>query len=397
MSDLEPILPAAPAEIPPFDYDPRTRLVFGAGTISRLGEHVRKLGGQRVLLVTDAGLRDAGHEQHALQVLQDAGVSVVVYDDVHINPTSDDIDAGAEFARHHQIDLLIGLGGGSSMDCAKGINFVITNGGRIEDYWGIGKATKPMLPLICVPTTAGTGSEAQSFAVIAHPRTHLKMACGDKKAAARVAILDPDLTLSMPPSVTAATGIDAISHALESAVTTRRTPVSQIFSRQAWQLLCHAFPGVLLAPNNHAARGAMLLGSHLAGAAIENSMLGATHALANPLTAHYDLTHGVAIGLMLPHVIRYNADVVGRDYGDYAADAGLCDADDPHAAERLATFVRQLVAQSGGPTALAQCGVDPKLIPTLAAEAAEQWTGKFNPRPAAAPQFEELYRCALND
>ena len=396
MSDFEPDPSAAPADIPPFDYDPRTRLVFGAGTIGKLGEHVRKLGGQRVLLVTDAGLREAGHEQRALQVLQDAGVSVAVYDDVHMNPTSDDIDAGAEFARRHEIDLLIGLGGGSSMDCAKGINFVITNGGKIEDYWGINKATKPMLPLICVPTTAGTGSEAQSFAVIAHPKTHLKMACGDKKAAAKVAILDPDLTLSMPASVTAATGIDALSHALESAVTTRRTPVSQIFSRQAWQLLCRAFPAVLLAPKSRPARGAMLLGSYLAGAAIENSMLGATHASANPLTAHYDLPHGIAIGLMLPHVIRYNAGVAAAWYGELAVDAGLCTEGDPAAAERLAAFIAQLVARSGGPTTLSECRVDPALIPTLAAEAAEQWTGKFNPRPVGAPDFEELYRCALH-
>lgn len=396
MPDLEPDLSALPAEIPPFDYDPRTRLVFGAGTIGKLGEHVRKLGGQRVLLVTDAGLRDAGHEQVALNVLAASGVSVVVYDDVHTNPTSDDIDAGAEFARRHEIDLLIGLGGGSSMDCAKGINFIITNGGKIEDYWGINKATKPMLPLICVPTTAGTGSEAQSFAVIAHPRTHLKMACGDKKAAARVAILDPDLTLSMPASVTAATGIDALSHALESAVTTRRTPVSQIFSRQAWQLLCRAFPAVLVAPNHRPARGAMLLGSYLAGAAIENSMLGATHAAANPLTAHYELAHGIAIGLMLPHVIRYNAEVAATCYGELAADARVCAADDPTAAQQLAGFVTELVARSGGPTSLAECQVDPALVPTLAAEAAEQWTGKFNPRPVAAADFEELYRCALH-
>lgn len=397
MSRTESSPTAIAAEIPAFDYDPRTRMVFGAGSIQKLGEHVNKLEGRRVLLVTDAGLKEAGHEDVALAVLADAGVSVVVYDDVQANPTSDDIEAGAQFASRHEIDMLIGLGGGSSMDCAKGINFVITNGGRIEDYWGIGKASKPMLPLICVPTTAGTGSEAQSFAVIAHPTTHLKMACGDKKAAARVAILDPDLTLSMPTPVTAATGVDAISHALETYVTTRRTPVSQIFSRQAWQLLSTAFRGVLLAPGNRTARGAMLLGAHLAGAAIENSMLGATHACANPLTAHYNLTHGIAIGLMLPHVIHFNASVCAAPYGELAADAGLCEADDPAAPKRLAAYVKRLVAQSGGPTTLAECGVDAKLIPTLAAEAAEQWTGKFNPRPAAAPDFEELYRCALAD
>lgn len=395
MSNLVPAPFAGPLEIPPFDYDPRTRLVFGAGSLGRLAEHVKKLGGRRVLLVTDAGLRQAGHEQVALDVLAHDGLSVVVYDDVHANPTSHDIHAGAEFARQHDIDLLIGLGGGSSMDCAKGINFVITNGGRIEDYWGIGKAQRPMLPLICVPTTAGTGSEAQSFAVIAHPETHIKMACGDKKAAARVALLDPDLTLSMPALVTAATGIDALSHAIETTVTTRRTPVSQIFSRQAWQLLCRAFPAVLSVPDNRAVRGAMLLGAHLAGAAIENSMLGAAHALANPLTAHYDLTHGFAVGVMLPHVIRYNGAVAASAYRELAADAGLCAADDPSAVERLAAFVQELVARAGGPTSLADCQVDPGLIPTLAAEASEQWTGKFNPRPVEAVQLEELYRCAL--
>ena len=157
-----------------------------------------------------------------------------------------------------------------------------------------------MLPLICVPTTAGTGSEAQSFAVIADPQTHMKMACGDKKAAAKVAILDPELTVTMPASVTAATGIDALSHALESHVSTRRGPVSQLFSRQAWQLLSRAFPAVLADPGDLMARGAVRLGAHLAGG-IENAMLGATHAAVNPLTAHYGITHGMAIGVMLPH------------------------------------------------------------------------------------------------
>jgi alcohol dehydrogenase len=377
LPDARPIsqLTDAPVEIPPFDYDPRTRLVFGAGTVAKLGEHVRKLGGQRVLLVTDAGLRDAGHEQLALQILADAGVSVVVYDDVHTNPTSDDIDAGAAFARRHEIDLLIGLGGGSSMDCAKGINFVITNGGKIEDYWGIGKATKPMLPLICVPTTAGTGSEAQSFAVIAHPQTHLKMACGDKKAAARVAILDPNLTLSMPAPVTAATGIDALSHALETYVTTRRTPVSQIFSHQAWQLLSRAFPAVLHAPQDRPARGAMLLGSYLAGAAIENSMLGATHASANPLTAHYDLTHGVAIGLMLPHVIRYNAGVATAGTANWRPMPGYTPV--IRRRRHLAGFVTRLVVRSGGlttPPSAASIHPDSDL-----AASGRQWTGKSIP------------------
>ena len=393
MSDI----PLPDLDVPAFDYDPRTRVVFGAGALDRLGESVREIGGSRALLVTDKGLADAGHEERAMSILQGSAVEVVVYDDVASNPTTDDVARGAEFAQSRKIDVIIGLGGGSSMDCGKGINFLLTNGGRMEDYRGVGKASQPMLPFIAVPTTAGTGSEAQSFAVIADPATHMKMACGDKKAAAAIAVLDPELTLTMPAAVTAATGIDALSHALETYVTTRRTPVSQLFSRQSWELLSRAFPAVLASPNDARVRGAMLLGAHLAGAAIENSMLGATHALANPVTAHYGVTHGLAIGALLPSVIRYNAAAVPKLYGELAEGAGLASADDPEAGERLAAFICEIVGRAGAPTSLTAWGVESEMIPRLAAEAAEQWTGRFNPRPVKAPEFEELYRCALSD
>lgn len=379
----------------PFDYSPQTRVVFGAGTLARLGELVKELGGQRVFLVTDAGLQRAGHVQHGMDSLADAGLDLTVFTDVQPNPTTDDVDRALEVARGANIDLIVGLGGGSSMDCAKGVNFLLTNGGRMEDYWGVGKATKPMLPMIAVPTTSGTGSEAQSFALIANAETHMKMACGDKKAACRVAVLDPELTVSMPPQVTAATGIDAISHALESYVTNQRNPVSQLFSRQSWKLIAKSFPVVNKKPDNLDARGAMQLGAHLAGAAIENSMLGAAHACANPLSAHYGITHGVAIGLMLPHVIRYNASTVLDLYGHLAADAGLCADDDPQAALRLADYVTTLVDSTGQPTRLSACDVQAAMIPTLAEEAAAQWTGNFNPRPVDIESLKEIYECAL--
>ncbi len=238
----------------PFDYDPQTRVVFGSGTLDRLGKLTAELG-SRVLLVSDKGLREAGHEDRAIDALRSAGLSVTVFDDVHPNPTTDDVDQGLAVAREQQSNVIVGLGGGSSMDCAKGINFLFTNGGKMEDYWGVGKANRPMLPMIAIPTTAGTGSEAQSFALIANSKTHMKMACGDKKAACRVAILDPDLTISMPASVTAATGIDAVSHALETYVTKPRTPISQLFSRRAWQLLSFGFPRVLENPSDLSALG----------------------------------------------------------------------------------------------------------------------------------------------
>jgi alcohol dehydrogenase len=391
------LLPASDV-LAAFDFDPRTRVVFGPGVLSQLGELARELG-SRALLVTDKGLKDAGHEDRALEALSSAGLEVTIFDDVHPNPTTVDVAAGLAVARAADVDIIIGLGGGSSMDCAKGVNFLLTNGGEMADFWGIGKATKSMLPMIAVPTTAGTGSEAQSFALIANAETHMKMACGDKKAACRIALLDPELTVTMPASVTAVTGIDAISHALETCVTTKRNPVSQLFSREAWRLLATAFPRVLEDPTDVEARGAMLVGAHLAGAAIENSMLGATHALANPLSAHFDLTHGVAIGVMLPHVIRFNSadEAVAALYGDLAADIGLCSADDPDAAEKLARYVHSVVRSWSLPTSLAAAGVTPDLIPTMAEEAAKQWTGTFNPRPVNVASLTELYECAFSE
>ena len=380
-----------------FDFEPRTRVVFGPGVIDQLGQLAAELGGQRVLLVTDKGLAEAGHEQHGNQSLVAAGLDVTVFDDVHPNPSTDDVDRCVAVAREADVNLIVGLGGGSSMDCAKGCNFIFTNGGRMEDYWGVGKASEPMLPMIAVPTTAGTGSEAQSFALISQADTHVKMACGDPKAAFAIALLDPELTVTQPAMVTAVTGIDAISHAIETFVTRKRSPLSQVFSREAWRALSKNFPIVCQEPEDLEARAAMQLGAYWAGSAIENSMLGATHSLANPLTARFNVTHGVAIGVMLPHVIRFNAVDVGPLYGELASSVELCAADDPDAAEQLAIHVRTLTEQAGLPTTLSECGVDEGLIPTLAEEAATQWTAQFNPRDVDVESLEHLYRCAWSD
>jgi len=374
-----------------------TRVESGPGSLSRLGHWARQLGGHNLFLVTDAGLREAGHEQRVLGYLKEAGFDadrVAVFDEVTPNPTTRDVACALGIARAHESDLIIGLGGGSSMDCAKGVNFLLTNGGQIEDYQGVGKAHSPMLPMIAVPTTAGTGSEAQSFALIADATTHMKMACGDKKAACRVAILDPELTLTMPSAVTAATGIDAISHALETAVTTRRNPMSSRFSLEAWTRLAEAFPKVIAQPGDLAARQEMLYGAHLAGAAIENSMLGAAHALANPLSAHYGMTHGVAIGLVLPHVIRFNHEAVGDVYAELIAAVGLEPLGNETSGETLAVVVEGMRSDAGLPATLAECDIQDDLLDQLAAEAFDQWTGKFNPRPVSAETLKGLYQCA---
>ncbi|HEY7313200.1 MAG TPA: iron-containing alcohol dehydrogenase [Gemmataceae bacterium] len=385
----------APPPQPLFDYHPLTRVVYGPGTLQRLGELVRELGGHRVLLVTDPGLEEAGHPQKALASLLDADLEPILFDGVEENPSSRCVEVGVDAARRERIDFLVAVGGGSSMDTAKGINFLYTNGGRMSDYKGFGKAAKPMLPSIGVPTTAGTGSEAQSFALIADETTHLKMACGDRKAAFRIAILDPEVTVSQPRTVTAVTGIDAVSHALESYVSTRRNPLSQAFAREAWRALEQNFDTVLRQPEDLQARGAIQLGAHFAGVAIENSMLGACHACANPLTAHYGLTHGIAIGILMPYVLRFNSAAAGLLYGDLAHDVGLANGDLNAAGEALARRIEQFVQTAGLPSRLSQCGVSRGILPVLAEEAAQQWTGRYNPRPVSESELLQLYETAL--
>jgi alcohol dehydrogenase len=381
--------------LPPFDFQPLTRVVFGPGCLGRLGDLVRELAGKRVLLITDPGLEAAGHPQRALRILRDAGLETWVFDGVEENPTTHHIEQGLACAHKHRIDFLVAVGGGSSMDCAKGINFLYTNGGTMLDYKGFGKAARPMLPALAIPTTAGTGSEAQSYALIADEITHMKMACGDRKAAFRVAVLDPEVTVSQPPRVTAITGIDALSHAVEAYVCTRRGPVSQMFALSGWGLLEANIEKVLREPANLEARGAMQLGANFAGTAIENSMLGACHACANPLTAHYGITHGVAIGIMLPHVIRFNAPAVGPLYGDLAHEAELLNGDRGAAAEVLAQRITALVRTAGLASSLAACGVGEGIVPLLAEEANQQWTARFNPRPVTEKDLLQLYTAAL--
>jgi alcohol dehydrogenase len=382
-----------------FDCQPRTRIVFGADTVDRVGELARGLGARRVLVVTDSGIVTAGHVQRVERSLQAAGLGVVVYDRVRENPTTKDVDQCVAVAKQAGIDAFVGLGGGSSMDTAKGCNFLLTNGGRMQDYWGVGKATRPMLPLLAIPTTAGTGSECQSAALIADDQTHQKMACLDPKVAARVAILDPVLTISQPPRVTACTGIDALAHAVETTVTKKRNPLSLMYSHEAFKLTVTSFERVLSQPLDLDARGRMLLGAAFAGTAIENSMLGAAHSAANPLTAHFDIIHGQAVGMMLPHVVRFNSaePAALRAYAELASAPEIACVSEglETARDALVARLEALLNQAGMPRSLADCGVPRSMIPTLAQEAAQQWTAGFNPRKVSAEDFVRLYEAAF--
>lgn len=378
-------------KLTPFDAITRTRFVFGRGVFSQLGELAAGFRPQCVLVVSDAGLIDAGHFGHAVDNLRNSGLHVESFHDFGENPTSAMVDAGVEKAAQVKPDLLIGLGGGSSMDCCKGINFVYSGGGTIHDYHGVGKATADMLPMIAVPTTSGTGSEAQSFALISDADTHVKMACGDPKAACRIALLDPELTLTQPRSVTALTGIDAISHAIETYVTNRRNPMSITYSRRSFGLLAQGFSRVLEVPDDIEARSQMQLGACFAGMAIETSMLGAAHATANPLTARHDITHGQAVGLMLPAVIRLN----GEQHPDWYAEL-LRDIEPTitpaEAPARLAEMVTKWLEEANLATSLNDLKIPASGIELFVEEALKQWTGTFNPVPLNRNNAEQLYR-----
>ena len=239
----------------PFDFYLRTRVVFGEGTFQRLGELSRELGFTRVLIVSDAGIVATGLVAKAVEILRDAGIESTAFHEFDANPDSAMVEAGRAVAARAGVDGIVALGGGSSLDCAKGINFVLTNGGTMRDYKGHDKAARPMLPMIGVPTTAGTGSDAQSYAIISDPVTHEKMACGAAGAAFRIAILDPVLTVSQPRLLTATVGYDALSHAVESYVTARRTTISDLFAADAWRLLEAHYERVLADPDDLAARG----------------------------------------------------------------------------------------------------------------------------------------------
>jgi alcohol dehydrogenase len=377
----------------PFDFQPRTRVIFGRRCADRAGHTARDLGFRRTLLVADKGIVAAGHAGAVRRALEAVSIAVVPFHDFGENPDSAMVEAGRAFAASERIDSLVALGGGSSLDAAKGINFLLTNGGRIADFRGYGKASTPLLPMIGIPTTAGTGSEAQSYAVISDADTHAKMACGDPSAAFRVALLDPDLTLTAPRHVTALAGFDAIAHAVETAVTTRATPLSDTFCQQAWRLLSGAFERVIVHPSDGEARAAMQFGAHLAGMAIEQSMLGAAHGCANPLTARYNLTHGLALAILLPHVVRWNASVANERYGVLLGSPRRR-ARDEEAAETLARRLEDFASASGLAVTLREAGIEASALPQLAEEAAKQWTGGFNPRPFDAGGALEIYRAA---
>ncbi|WP_299594647.1 iron-containing alcohol dehydrogenase [uncultured Microbulbifer sp.] len=382
-----------------FNFDSCKSIVCEPGAIARLGELSVNLGTLRVLLVTDRGLVDAGLHQSAVDSLTKAGVECLLYTDVVADPPESIVEDAIEFARDHNIDGVIGFGGGSSMDVAKLVAALFHTQLALEDAYGVGNIKGSRLPLIQIPTTAGTGSEVTPIAIITTGET-TKAGVVSPQLLPDIALLDADLTLGLPPQVTAATGIDAMVHAIEAYTSAiKKNPYSDMLAKEALRLLSSNIETVVYDGQNRDARSAMLLGSLLAGQAFANAPVAAVHALAYPLGGHFHIPHGLSNSLVLPHVMRFNLPVAAPLYSELAEiivknDAGV--APDPtQRSLDLIHYIEQLIAKLELPNQLRAVQVPEQSLSGLARDAMQQQRLLVNnPRTVSEQDALQIYRAA---
>ncbi|QZA78419.1 L-threonine dehydrogenase [Deefgea tanakiae] len=371
--------------------------LMGAGCLVDAAKTIQSYGFKKALLVTDAPLVKIGVVQRVTDLLSSQGVASVVFDGVHPNPTTANVAAGLALLQANGCDCVISLGGGSPHDCAKGIALVAVNGGEIKDYEGLDRSAKPQLPLIAINTTAGTASEMTRFCIITDESRHVKMAIVDKHTTPILSVNDPDLMLLKPAGLTAATGMDALTHAVEAYVSTAATPITDACALKAVEIISQSLRQAVSHGDDIAAREQMAYAQFLAGMAFNNASLGYVHAMAHQLGGFYDLPHGVCNAILLPHVQAYNKQVSAKRLGDIARAMGETTAglSDDAAADVCLAAIRKLSVDVGIPTGVAQLGAKEEDIPTLATNALKDACGLTNPK---QPTFDEvcaIYRAAM--
>lgn len=350
-----------------FEFQLPTRIVFGFGASDGVGEEAKAFQPTRTLVVTDEGVARAGILERVTDRLRAEDVQYDVFSDVSPNPRDVEVEAGVELAREHDCDVLVAVGGGSVIDCAKAIGTLLSNGGRVQDYEGLGKLTRPIPPLIAVPTTHGTGSEVTFWYVISDEKAKRKIDGGSPLMAARVALVDPELTLSLPPSLTAATGVDALTHAVEAYTGLPSEPLTDSLALTAIGLIGRSLRKAYADGADRPARYDVTLGSLLAGVAFGNSDVGAVHCISETLGGFYDIPHGVANAIYLPIVVEYNLSAEPERFGhiaralDESADGPSRGAD----ATALVGMLRKLSQDLGIPSAR-EAGVKDEDLTALA-------------------------------
>jgi alcohol dehydrogenase class IV len=321
-----------------------------------------------------------------------------LFDGVEPNPTTASLEKGLTLAKHESIHAIVAIGGGSSIDASKAINVLLANGGKIADYHGFNHVRKKGLPLIAIPTTAGTGSEMTSFMLISDSETHQKIVCSDPKIIPDVAILDPTLTLTLPPAVTIESGLDALGSSIEAYVTKAANEYSDALALRATEIIANNIVKVYEEPFNLDSRSAMLIGANMMGLAVNLSYIGAAHSMANPLTKHFGIRHGIAVGMVLPYVMLFNTPSQPQKYKQIALALGVKSErgeDDLTMGRKGAFKVRRLLDQLSLPNNLSRMGVKEDLIPTMADEALAQLSIDYNPVKPDLQQMTNLFYSAI--
>lgn len=375
-----------------------TVTLMGIGSHKEIVKQIQVLGGKKPFLCTDKGIVSAGIADQIVQLIKkDTGLDVVIFDETVPNPTDKNVHDGLKVFKDKGCDLIISLGGGSSHDCAKGIGIVATNGGHIRDYEGIDKSTKAMPPFIAINTTAGTASEMTRFCIITNTDTKVKMAIVDWRVTPNVAINDPLLMMGMPPALTAATGMDALTHAVEAYVSTIATPVTDACALKAIELISKNLRAAVANGADVEARDNMAYAEYLAGMAFNNASLGHVHAMAHQLGGFYDLPHGVCNAILLPHVERFNMIAKMDRFADIAVAMGenISGLSPRAAAEKALEAIVTLSQDVGIPRGLAELGVKEQDIPIMAQNAQKDACGLTNPRCPTLEDVIQIYKNAL--
>jgi alcohol dehydrogenase class IV len=372
-------------------------VVFGPGALAELGHCALRLGGRRPFLVTDPGLMAAGWVQEAVGHLRRVGLRPVVWHDVTPNPKDHEVQAGFERYADSGCDVIVGVGGGSVIDAAKGVAILSGNGGRILDYEGVDRVVHPIPPTVMVPSTSGTGADVSQFAVVTDTREHIKITIVSRTLVPEISVIDPRLLTTMPDWLNAATGLDALTHAVEAFVSKAHNPLTDHHALHAVGLITANLLRTQTEPSDSAARLAMAQASLEAGMAFTNAILGATHAMSHQVGGLLDAPHGVVNGVLLPHVIRFNAESRPDRFVALGAAAGLATQGVPpsEVAAQLAELVRTLADDVGVPRGLASLGVVEQDVPVLARTTLKDACMATNPRDVELRDVETLFRQAL--
>jgi alcohol dehydrogenase class IV len=364
----------------PFSFALPTRIEYGTGAVEKLAEELSLINARRVMLITDVRLASSGVLSRFTTYLASKRIAYDIFARVEANPKDYNVEEGAKKAAFDKPDCLVAIGGGSPIDCAKAINVVASNGGQVRDFKGYGKILGEVLPLIAIPTTAGSGSEVTFSAVITDSREHFKFSIKDPKIAPRVALVDPEMTLSMPAALTAATGMDALTHAIEAYTAKAAEPLSDAVALYAVELITTHLRAAVSDGKNIEARSGMLLGSLLAAIAFSHSDVAAVHCIAEALGGQYDLPHGVCNAVTLPAVMEYNLDYCVDRYARIALAMGLGDGSVESRARQAVAEVKKLVADIHLPE-FRKLGVKEGDFEKLANNSAANGSNRDNPRP----------------